>query len=628
MALYIGNKKYCAIQKANINNQDILITENGTYTCEETYTGFGVVRVKVPTAIIDDITITATTEQQVLEPLHDGFGTITVNPVTADIDADILSGNIKKGINILGVDGELEFITEELVINPSIESQTKTPTKDGFSKVLVNAVTADIDDNITPGNILKGIEILGVTGTCTQANETTRNITKNGTYEPEQPYTGFSQVVVDVKLTEQPLDITPTTQLQTFTSPDEFTAYTPITVQPVTNDIDANIVAGNIKKGVEILGVVGTCNEIYAQEITVTENGTYTPTGDYNAFSSVIVNVDTVNNEDISITQNGTYTPSEGHTGFGTVTVDINTVNNIDLTVDNNGEFTPNAPYTGFGKVTVDVSSRLTETTINPSIEQQVITPASNKLGFNKITVNGVDASIDENITAENIKYGVTILGVTGVAKSGILQEKTITDVGTFEPDAGFDGFSSVTVDMAWIEEALQALNAGDLTSTQIELQQKTVTQAGTYGPDSGYDGISQVTVDLSWVDAEIQRLSQQYTTTEADSFMSDSTTQINSNATLIRQYACYYMMDLTEVNLNNALSIGQYAFANTRLQTITINTSSVCQLDSINAFSSTPLETIYVPDNLVDSYKTETNWVTYADKIKPVSEKDTTSQS
>ena len=29
----------------------------------------------------------------------------------------------------------------------------------------------------------------------------------------------------------------------------------------------------------------------------------------------------------------------------------------------------------------------------------------------------------------------------------------------------------------------------------------------------------------------------------------------------------------------------------------------------------------IYVPDALVDSYKKATNWVTYADQIKPLSE-------
>lgn len=52
-------------------------------------------------------------------------------------------------------------------INPSITTQEYTPDsdKDGFSKVIVNAVDSSIDSNIQAGYIKKGIAILGVTGT-------------------------------------------------------------------------------------------------------------------------------------------------------------------------------------------------------------------------------------------------------------------------------------------------------------------------------------------------------------------------------------------------------------------------------------------------------------------------------
>ena len=39
------------------------------------------------------------------------------------------------------------------------------------------------------------------------------------------------------------------------------------------------------------------------------------------------------------------------------------------------------------------------------------------------------------------------------------------------------------------------------------------------------------------------------------------------------------------------------------------------------NSSISTRTGYIYVPDNLVDSYKTATNWSTYANQIKPISE-------
>lgn len=53
------------------------------------------------------------------------------------------------------------------------------------------------------------------------------------------------------------LSITPSKSAQTFNS-DEVDGYKPVTVSAVTASIDANIVSGNIKKDVEILGVTGT----------------------------------------------------------------------------------------------------------------------------------------------------------------------------------------------------------------------------------------------------------------------------------------------------------------------------------------------------------------------------------
>ena len=120
----------------------------------------------------------------------------------------------------------------------------------------------------------------------------------------------------------------------------------------------------------------------------------------------------------------------------------------------------------------------------------------------------------------------------------------------------------------------------------------------------------------------EIERIAQGYTTTSADTIMSATSTQINTSAAYIRDYACYYMTSLTDVNLVNATRIGQYAFGNSGLQTLTLNASTVCTLDSINAFEGITLTAIYVPDSLVNSYKTATNWTTYASVIKGISTK------
>ena len=51
---------------------------------------------------------------------------------------------------------------------------------------------------------------------------------------------------------------------------------------------------------------------------------------------------------------------------------------------------------------------------ITPTTSQQVITPSTGKNAILKATVAAVDATIDANIVAGNIKKGVTILGVEG----------------------------------------------------------------------------------------------------------------------------------------------------------------------------------------------------------------------
>ena len=92
-------------------------------------------------------------------------------------------------------------------------------------------------------------------------------------------------------------------------------------------------------------------------------------------------------------------------------------------------------------------------------------------------------------------------------------------------------------------------------------------------------------------------------------------------NATSIGGSAFYSCSNLTSVSIPNATSIGEEAFKNcSNLTTIYVgtNTSTVCTLSNISAFTNcTNLTNIYVPVNLVDSYKSATNWSSFASKIK-----------
>ena len=278
-----------------INNQDIEITNNGNYTPSIGYSGFGNVKVEVSDipSVIEAITITATTSQQIInvESGLDGYAPITVNAVDSSIDNNIVSSNIVEGVSILGVNGSaIELNGTTTTITPTTSQQTITPTSpsNGFTEITVNAVDSSIDSNIQSSNIADGITILGVTGNAELLNGETINIT-------------------------------PTTSQQTITPTSPKNGFTEITVDAVDNSIDSNIQSANIVSGVSILGVSG---------------------------SAIVLSGETA--------------------------------------------------------------------TVNPTTSQQTLTPTSGHNGFTEVTINAVTSAIDNNIVANNIKAGVSILGVQG----------------------------------------------------------------------------------------------------------------------------------------------------------------------------------------------------------------------
>ena len=63
-----------------------------------------------PDPTLENKTVTPTTAEQTITAGegYDGLGTVTVNAVTAAIDENIVAGNIKSGVTILGVTGSYE----------------------------------------------------------------------------------------------------------------------------------------------------------------------------------------------------------------------------------------------------------------------------------------------------------------------------------------------------------------------------------------------------------------------------------------------------------------------------------------------------------------------------------------
>ena len=273
-------------------------------------------------------TVNPTTSEQVVEPDdgYTGLSSVTVGAVTSAIDSDIQATNIKSGVTILGVAGSVtELQGDTLEITPTTSAQSFSPSapKNGYTSVSVGAVTSAIDANITANNIKSGVSILGITGNVIESNLTSVEVTptqSEQTIEPTGDYNGFSSVSVGAvtssidsniqagniksgvtilgvpgtvtELNADTLSVTPSTSAQSFSPSAPKNGYSTVSVSAVTNTIDANIQAGNIKSGVSILGVNGTVTELNPSTLSVTPSTaaqTITPTSPSNGFTEVTV---------------------------------------------------------------------------------------------------------------------------------------------------------------------------------------------------------------------------------------------------------------------------------------------------------------------------------------------------
>lgn len=159
------------IQKIYPSLEDLEVTattQEQVFTHPNSY-GYDIVTVNPISINLQDKTVTPSTSSQTItaDEGYTALENVTVNAVTSDIDNNIVAGNIKNGVSILGVTGNVvELIGETITVNPITSQQVIQPRagKNAITQVTVNAVTSSIDNNIIPSNIKDGVSILGVTG--------------------------------------------------------------------------------------------------------------------------------------------------------------------------------------------------------------------------------------------------------------------------------------------------------------------------------------------------------------------------------------------------------------------------------------------------------------------------------
>lgn len=290
--------------------------------------------------------------------------------------------------------------------------------------------------------------------------------------------------------------VAPSTEEQVVRSDSGYEGLKEVTIEAVTNTIDNNIVSSNIKKNVTILGVEGTLEPIL---------------------------------------QSKSASPSS-----------------------NDQIITPDENYDGLSSVSIR-AMHLEIFSITPRTYNQTLTPSPGYDALGKVTINKVTSAIDSNITPENIKNGVTILGVEG------------------------------TFDTPEYEGSYE------------------ITSNGTYAT-SGKKMTQDLVVNISGA-------------TNFEKLIDGSIVNVTSDVTTIKKYAFRDCLLLKTCVFNNVTTISTFSFYDcSSLESITIKTNSVASLD-INVFGNQAGSLndnynhkiyIYVPSDLVDSYKTATNWGNY----------------
>jgi len=91
-----------------------------------------------------------------------------------------------------------------------------------------------------------------------------------------------------------------------------------------------------------------------------------------------------------------------------------------------------------------------------------------------------------------------------------------------------------------------------------------------------------------------------------------------------VGQYAFYGCTALTEVDVPNVTSIAGEAFRNcSALTALILRSATVCTMANTNALTNSAIASgtgyIYTPRSLVDSYKSQTNFSTYAEQIRAI---------
>ena len=227
---------------------------------------------------------------------------------------------------------------------------------------------------------------------------------------------------------------------------------------------------------------------------------------------------------------------------------------------------------------------------------------SNSNLGLNRKVIKVLVDSLSDS----DSKIYKDIMSITGEPSGEVDENDTLINYLT-------DGTEVTTLTSNAVKKV-----ADDVFNDYNKLVTVNFPNAKSLGNNAFYDCTSLTSIDLPNV-------------TSIGGYAFVGCTKLTSinlpNVTSIGDQVFNDCTSLTSIDLPNVTSIGYGVFYQcTKLTKIIIGTDSdICTLKSTGVFDNTPISNktgyIYVPDSLVNSYKSTSGWSTYASQIKPISE-------
>lgn len=339
------------------------------------------------------------------------------------------------------------------------------------------------------------------------------------------------------------------------------------------------------------------------------------------------------NNQDKTITENGVYTADEGYTGLGTVTVDVQSTGGgeIDALID--GTITEvSSGVTSIGQYALAYRSQLTSASFPNA------TSIGNSAFFSCSALTSVDFP---NVTSigNDVFNGCKVLESVSLPNVASIGNKTFYACYKLN-NADFPSATSIGSNAFFNCSALKSVYFPDVTSIGTYAFENCGALASIDFPSATSIGEQAFKYCYALKNASFPNATSigRYAFNECRKLASAEFPK----AQKVTQYMFFGCFLLESADFPEAKSIETYSFSACRsLKSVILRSETVCTLATTTAFNNCThiLGTvdstynpngdkdgyIYVPANLVDSYKSATNWSTYASQIVAIPGEEST---